>query len=1174
MIHLVYSHRTEELLERLCDAVEQQRAGHPVLTPVDVVVPNGNMERHVEFALAQAHGVAANLRFRRLERFARDWFAGVLPNVHVLDADTLQGMVFGLLVDGATLDAPALEPVKMWLMAGGADPASRAQRCVQLSQQLSHLLLEYSLGRPDMLRAWEEGRLVLQDSSAARVEKWQAHLWLRVRERSARIHQQRGATLWEAARLAQGRRPAQQASSVFVFGLSYMARAFQDLLGMLGRTLDVHLYVLNPCVEFWEDVESVPELRGRLKRLKAAGRGQAELVWDGDDPWGVLQDAETPALRLWGRPGREHLKMLNALTDGNMDGPDVLTTTKNATLLQRLQHDIATRHPDRGLTPETDARLDGSLEVVACPSVQRELEAVAERIWQHVEDNALARTQGDVEPLRFQDMAVLVNAAERDRYFPLISAVFSSAQKLPHHLVDLALWQTSPVLDAARVLLELPRSSWKREAVMEVLTHPAVLAGTEHINRGSWLELVQRLGIFEERTHRDQADTYVNRDVFNWDQGIRRVAWGSAMAGQTSGDERLFALGQERYPVEEARDDRDGAEVFGLAVRSLMADASTLQHQRSTLAQWSQSLAAYLAAYLHPPTPEDERDVRRVMAAVHALAALPTQDTRVDLHTAVDWLLGGFRTLSGSRGEYLADGVVVSTLMPMRAIPFKHVFMVGMNQGTFPAVERRDQLDLRAVRRAAGDVTPTERDRYTFLETLMCTRETLCISHQGRDDQTGESLSASSTVQELMDMVAHNQGVPASALLNVVPVEPTARAHHRVFAHARQEALADGWGQHIRTLLGRADVGHLTPEVTHVLAEHPAARPLADLFPTIPAGNHAPRPVGRMGLSALRRFLQCPMQTWARVVLGLGEDESEAENMPRGEPLEPNQRDAVPLLRRCFIDARGSAERAFAAYTEALVRLQSQGAWPVGVFTERSAQGHRQTLRLWEQAVSGSGEKPHWECLRFGPAPEREESTRVHPPLKVRMENGATVDLMGTTEVLLPQLRGSLVLLTGNPSRDDQLKHHLRGFVDLMVLSAAGMQPAKLYASRLVTEGSKDSVLTFRAPGQPEALEWISSVVTELVQGTHAFFFPSDAVLVTARKEQEDTITVDMPEVSAVDDALREMKAKGHAGESEWGPVPTPHLRPAPDPATLARWMHTRWRPFFELMQNLVWGGA
>src|SRR5208337_1352572 len=83
------------------------------------------------------------------------------------------------------------------------------------------------------------------------------------------------------------------------------------------------------------------------------------------------------------------------------------------------------------------------------------------------------------------------------------------------------------------------------------------------------------------------------------------------------------------------------------------------------------------------------------------------------------------------------------------SIPFKVIFALGLNEAAFPERERRDPLDLRMLKRGAGDVTPAERDRYLFLETMLAARERICFSYIARDAKTGDALEPSSVIREL-----------------------------------------------------------------------------------------------------------------------------------------------------------------------------------------------------------------------------------------------------------------------------------------------------------------------------------------------------------------------------------------------------------------------------------------
>lgn len=77
------------------------------------------------------------------------------------------------------------------------------------------------------------------------------------------------------------------------------------------------------------------------------------------------------------------------------------------------------------------------------------------------------------------------------------------------------------------------------------------------------------------------------------------------------------------------------------------------------------------------------------------------------------------------------EKLTFATLMPMRAIPFRMVCLLGMNDGEFRSRPPVD-FDLMARDTRPGDRSRRDDDRYLFLEALLSAREKLHISWVGR----------------------------------------------------------------------------------------------------------------------------------------------------------------------------------------------------------------------------------------------------------------------------------------------------------------------------------------------------------------------------------------------------------------------------------------------------------
>ncbi|HVS01584.1 MAG TPA: exodeoxyribonuclease V subunit gamma [Thermoanaerobaculia bacterium] len=1182
MIHLAYSNRTERLLATLVERLEERRArgAHP-LAPVELVVPNRNLEAYVRFGVAEALGIAANLRFRRLERLLGE--LAQAAGHQLLDGAALQGMLLAILLDEEALRAPELSPVRDYLEV--ADGRGRELRRAQLSARLAHLFAEYGYSRPGLLAAWRDGRGGT-DVHDRDLEAWQRALWLRVFGSGGlceRIPPKRGR--WLTPHELPASLPRQALPpTLHVFGLSYVAWVFHQLFARLGQEGELYLYTLNPCREFWEDVETGGEHRHRLRRQRPASVTPADPA---DDPFGLFADTESFPLRRWGRPGRENIRLLNDLTDCDFDDRFAQPAAEDRLLLHRLQRDVLNRVASgprqRSADPWLDA--DDSLQVLACPSSAREVEVVADAIW------GLLRSPAGRD-LRFSDIAVIFNHGARDLYLPQIEAVFRDTHAIPHSVGDLPLAGESRVVEAAKLLLELPFGSLTRPDLLRFMVHPAVTGG-DPTGAGAWVELADRLGILFGADRQDLAGTYAaEEDLLSWDQGIKRLALGAFMTGEPSGDSRLVTLaGQQYLPAEPGAVELGGAARFGLLARSLLADARALREERRTLEQWTAFFRRQLLAYLRPPAGE-EAALGRCLAAFEELSRLDIAATPVGGTLAASLAAEALAGLVGGRGAYLAEGVVISSFLPMRAIPFQVVFVLGLGEGLFPAANRRDALDLRADRRLPGDVPPAERDRYMFLETLLSARRRLVLSYPSRDQQTGEPLRPSSVVQELLSLLDHSYLGPGrgGAVVRELPLrrhdaryfpaDPEATPELATVAPgAADEASARTLGDSLRRALGR---GGLEPHGWQELRRGlPAGewRELRRVLALAPLPlDQAPADHGeRRGLPAraLRELLENPLQAWAATVVGLARDEDEDLLERDEEPLAtPRLTEALLLREALFMALQPDGDPA-AAYRSRARRLALAGRMPVGVLARIEEERHLALLQgardALEEALAGTAGRG--ELVRFGRAGEHEAVSAVLPGLLLDDPGPGPAlvagrELFGRSQLLLADRRVVVVLDPRPPVRGDKCRPWrlaLRGYLDHLLLSATG--DAEVPRETLVLNASADGAEVTRVPLAPLAADGarrrLCALAADLLAGPHDYALPCEAVFAAwedaGRRWQRVT-----------DEALREQVERYRDGELEgsggFGPVPLPRRYPAPArPLELA---DRRFAPFFSLVEG------
>ncbi len=893
MVRLVSSNHTEQLLVVLAERVRAQQARDGALVPVRVVIPTAMLERYVRLGMARVCGIAANLETMLLTRFAAQIVAE-RTRVRVAASDELEAMALTLLLDDSFLQEPELVPVRAYLRAVEGDDAVAARR-VQLAAHIGRLFEEYTYSREEMLAGWRTGTTL--DARHAETERWQRRVWLGMFGDDG-IARARGVVPLHEAAAHLERAGEAHATPVHLFGFAHFAPVFHRLLARLGRLGEACVYSLSPCEGFWED-------------------------FDPNDP---------PPLHLWGRPGREHVRALDQIAGFEHD--DRFVEPPRATLLAQLQRDLLQRVPAREKVDERFSFAhDGSVRVLEHASIRRELEAIASEIWELVVHD---------ESLRFDEIGVLLPDAEAHAYLAHLSAAFGEAHALPHQIVGVPVAGDSRVVEAVEMLLALPLGRFTRQELLRLAVHPAVVASLDDVDPQRWLAWCDALGIVHGADKADHVGTYIERDLFNWDQGLRRLALGAFMAGDASGCRTPVDLGNEAYvPYEVAPSDLRDAAAFGLLLRSLVSDARFVRDALLTTKDWARLLGALVETYVAPQADGDAEALAQCLRRLQSLAGVDLGDKRVPYRVASELARARIGRLSASRG---GTGVVVSGIASMRAVPLRVVFACGLGEGSFPSSDAEDSLDLRTIRRQAGDVSARERDKYAFLELLLSAGERLVLSYVSRDPLTGDTLAPSSVVLELLHAIERGYLKDLGSLRSKHPLRrwdpsyfpdlfprPNEGARSPAVTHL-PEAHAEASTLALRRAL-EAKGMRLTPaRVEELAGESSAWGAVAESLGVVrlpPLPTTANERVV-VPMYALVKFLEFPLQGWARFRVGLEDAEEEDILARENEPLETDLREETLLLREVVLGACRSGASLEQAYDSVVRDRELRGDGPSG----------------------------------------------------------------------------------------------------------------------------------------------------------------------------------------------------------------------------------------------------
>ncbi|MBK5931540.1 exodeoxyribonuclease V subunit gamma [Halochromatium salexigens] len=902
-------------------------------------------------------GIAAALDMMLPGRFLWQAYRAVLgdlPDVSAYDKVPLGWRLYRLL--GALEDLADHGAEQGWLapLRGflDADPHhdGRARRRHQLAERLADLYDQYQVYRADWLAAWQQGEDVLIRPNGERValpedQRWQSLLWRRLKQdlsgtgmgagtdtekatlasggleaSRAEIHTR---FLTQAKALTPETRPEDLPRRVIVFGISSLPRQTIEVLEAIAPVAQVMLLVNNPSRHYWGDI-----VEGRELFRRTYQRSAERKVPDGLDEQ-TLHLHGHPLLAAWGKQGRDYIRLLDEHDDRTQyeqhfaaqrlkidlfESPIDPDTAGTASLLQQLQDDILelrTLQERRALNTAIDPRRDHSLVFQVAHSPQREIEILQDQLLAAF---AAAKTGDEASattPLSPRDILIMV--PDIATYAPHIEAVFGRLARddprfIPFHIADQGERQRNPLLIGLETLLNLPQARLSTSDVLDLLDIPALRA---------------RFGLQESDLPR----------LRQWVAGAQ-IRWGLDAAqraglGLPAGlEQNSWRFGLERMLLGFATGDSDPwhevepyAEVGGLEsalVGRLDALLQTLVHYWTQLQQprsakaWAVLIASLLEDCFSAESETEELTLAGLREALEQWQQegargglgdepLPLEVVRRSLLTRLDEPTLSQRFLDGS--------VNFATLMPMRAIPFRQIWLLGMNDGDYPRSRRPVDFDLMAHDYRPGDRSRREDDRYLFLEALLSAREQLVISWVGRSLRDNSPRPPSVLVGQLRDHLAAgwplaaaaNASVAADALVTALttehPLQPFSRRYFEPGRDPRLFTYAHEWRALHRAAPSPGAVSDSRPttETTSAPASRPA--PKREQPPSLPP----PSIDGPIQLATLGHFLRHPVRTFYTQRL----QASLEREVEQSEDVEPFAIDALSgwRLRQQVIDA-------------------------------------------------------------------------------------------------------------------------------------------------------------------------------------------------------------------------------------------------------------------------------
>lgn len=600
---------------------------------------------------------------------------------------------------------------------------------------------------------------------------------------------------------------------------------------------------------------------------------------------------------------------------------------------------------------------------------------------------------------RFDDIGVV--ARTLDPYRPVLRPVFER-YRIPLRGTAGRPLIHEPLCKTVLQLATLPMNDYDRTAVLDVVTSPlyrsALLTGAgAHVRPDLWKLMVSAL--------------HITRGQEEW---ARLDVAGRAGAAATEGTEDL-RVGPPDVPAEVTR-------LFWLLISELIAEIAALP-AKGTAGQLVASFREVAARHLSRPEPmEEERAEHVIMPVWEALDRVWGSLTQLDAigdemtwAEFVDLLIHAVERTTVQPDAADHCGVAVLDVMAARGLPFKALFVIGLNDKVFPRYIREDPF-LRDRHRRVLDETlgfkideklaGYEEEAVLLALVRQAAADRLIASYQRADDH-GRVLMPSPYVADMMRFCGIDE-VAVEAVPRRLTDRVAQRPLIRTFLPPEELAL---WmalnGQDAGALLNA--IGRDGQSFRHgveALGQIEDERPLLAAHDGMTGALDAHwNKVVQRGLAPtpLERYAHCPFQYFSADVLTL---------KPVREPVEQGL-DASVLGTVCHAALRRCYERLMPMGWPAEPVTDDTVAWCIHSAVEEAAADYESRYPtghylLWELAKEGL-------VSLVAAAVESDEAAQAEDPF---IPAAFEIDARGTLPPLTAE--GMPILIHGRVDRIDR----------------------------------------------------------------------------------------------------------------------------------------------------------
>ncbi len=730
------------------------------MVPEWIGVQSRGMKQWITLETAASLGICANFEFlypRQIIDRILKIFSSDLPEW--IDENFIFWSLMGLIHDRDITDnLPDIGPYIKTDRTG--------RKKYQLAAKLADIFDDYQIYRPLMLLDWANGKnhSAMNDPAAL----WQAELWQKIVKSENRCFAYQSVKFLKSSSDPVVNNIAVTdilPARICLFGISAIPGLFMQVFEKISCVVDINLFTLCPSPQYFFDMKSEKQ----VNRLALQDSRNTE-------PSSLYYETGNPLLSSLGLSAGEFFAGLESF-DYHEPEPDLFCDpfddctgqSTEITMLKVLQSDIfnlVNRKDKCKVHPPVHVdSCDNSIEIHACHSPLREAQVL--------KDILLNELENDPE-LALHD--IIVMTPDIETYAPFIEAAFSCENSLGFSISDRRKRCESQVIAGFIRILDLKNSRLERSLVLDLLSFECIAdkfqISSDEIPVMEKIVKHARILWGRDSEHRDSLGMPAFEEN-TWNFGLARLFMGMAMP------ENYDALVSGVLPCQSL----EGSELEILGKLSAFCNAVfTLIDSfegNATFDRWARVFISVCSDMIDRNS-RTEEDMFFLVSAIEDMrkqAEAAGFDNKISFDTAAALVIDRL-DLNVARGSFLSGRITVCNIMPMRAIPFKIVVLMGMDEKSFPRRAFGPGFDLVRKYPAPGDKSERSEDRYLFLETLLSARSKFICTYTGQSIKDNSVIPCSGVLSELIDVMKKSFIFPEGFLFHFFhPLHPFSESY-------------------------------------------------------------------------------------------------------------------------------------------------------------------------------------------------------------------------------------------------------------------------------------------------------------------------------------------------------------------------------------------------------------